>query len=181
MLHFTDYPLPFASVTVPYSSSKCCFELICSRHNPVWSKWWILSPTDPQSPLWTCCGIALLFTISSQLHTAWIVSVPLLWCLSTCPSGTPLQSCLCCLCDWSAWIGGLFFSRTIENLNFFNTTIVQKQNWCLTKSMLFMGLLSITPHLQRWGHYLSQSSLTAHGSKAIIQTWQDGWTCNTWE
>lgn len=63
----------------------------------------------------------------------------------------------------------------------FVTAIVQKQDWCLTKAALFMGLLSITSHLQRWGNYLSQSSLTACGSKIIIHSWQDGWTCNTWE
>lgn len=68
--------MSFASVTVPYSSSKCCFELVCSRHNPMWSKWRILNPTDPQSPLWTYCAVLLLFTISSQLHTAWIVRSP---------------------------------------------------------------------------------------------------------
>lgn len=90
MLQFTNYPISFASVTVPYSISKCCFEFVCSRHNPVWSKWWISNPTDLQSPLWTFCVVALLFTISSQLHTAWIGNTPFFGCLSTCYSGTPL-------------------------------------------------------------------------------------------
>lgn len=105
----TSYPMSFASVTVPYSNSKSCFELVCLRHNPVWSKWWISNPSDLQSLLWTCCVVALLFTIFSQIHTAWIVNIPLFGCLSTSYSGTPLQSCLCCLCDWSTWIWGLFF------------------------------------------------------------------------
>lgn len=109
MLQFINYLMSFASVTVPYSSSKCCFELICSRHNTVWPEWWISNSRDPQSPLWTCCVMALLFTISSQLHPAWIVRIPLFRCFSSSYSDTPLQSCLCCLCDWSAWIWGLLF------------------------------------------------------------------------
>lgn len=137
MLWFTNCLMSFAFVTVPYSNSKCCFELVRSRHNLVWSKWWISNPSGPQSPLWTCCVISLLLTVFSQLHIAWIVSIPLFGCLSTCYSGTPLQSCLCCLCDWSAWIWGLFFYLA-QLLSRSRTDVSQSQccSWAYCQSHL---------------------------------------------
>lgn len=127
------------------------------------------SPVSPLDLLCSCIAVHYFqsdtYSMNCEYPSLW-VSLHLLF-RHTSPILSVLSLWLECM-D----LGALFL---------FETTVVQKQSWCLTKPGLFMGLLSITPHLQRWGHYLSQSSLTAHGSKAIIQTWQDGWTCNTWE
>lgn len=151
--------------------------------------------------LWTC----LLKTQPSVIQVMDLKSFrspvsPLdLLCMFTCVDVHYLQSATYSMnCEYpSLWVSlHLLFRNTSPILSvlplwlecmdlgalfLLGTTIVQKQNWCVTKPGLFMGLLSITPHLQRWGHYLSQSSLVAHGSQAIIQAWWDRRTCNTWE